>query len=74
MRDPQETPKPCVGKQNTETGHYGEVAARTIERDRKERETFKIKKKRNGGKQRVNHISEQRVAVIRLNTCCTRTE
>lgn len=46
MRDPQETPKPCVGKQNTETGHYGGVAARTIERDRKERETFKIKKKK----------------------------
>lgn len=42
MRDPQETPKPCVGKQNIETGHYGGVAARTIERDQKERETFNI--------------------------------
>lgn len=90
MINPQETQRPCGGKQNTETVYYGEFEGRLREkeggrergqregeRERTEggRESAYLKfTKKPGGEKRVNHFTKQRAAVIRLNTPCTNTQ
>lgn len=77
MINPQETQRPCRGKQNTETVYYVELEGRLSEtedeREREESAYLKFTKKPGGEKQCVNHLTKQRAAVIRLNTPCANT-
>lgn len=85
MINPQETQRPCGGKQNTETVYYVELEGRLSETEGEgEREEIdwegrvsaylKFTKKPGGEKQCVNHLTKQRAAVITLNTPCTNTQ
>lgn len=81
MINPQETLRPCGGKQDTETVYYVELGGRSGEtegegeRERGERVLISNLPKKPGGEiQCVNHFTRRIAAVIRLNTPCTNTQ